>query len=197
MSQLENTIRKAAAIRGIFLGLVLLAFSIASYYVLIYTTQTALQVIITQVVIFSFVIPLIVALIFSFNLRKGVGGYWTFRQAVTGIFIMFVVNYAIQIIGKDLVFAKYIEPDMVQKSEIVMMNTTTESLKKSGKSQSEITQKKAEIQKQLDKEKNTTPIGFIQGYIFTVILLFIPALIFAALLKKNPPEYQAGSNAVH
>ncbi|MBS1533283.1 MAG: DUF4199 domain-containing protein [Bacteroidetes bacterium] len=189
MTPLENTIRKAAAIRGVILGIVLLAFSIASYYVLINTEESALQMVITQT-IFSFVIPLIVALIFSFNLRKSIGGYWTFRQAVTGIFIMFVINYAIQVVGKDVAFAKFVEPGMVQKSEAAMMNATTESLKKSGKSQADIAKKKAEIQKKLDEEKNITTGAMIQGYVFTFILLFIPALIFAALLKRNPPEYQ-------
>ncbi|HZX59728.1 MAG TPA: hypothetical protein VFE54_13420, partial [Mucilaginibacter sp.] len=99
MSQFENTIRRAALIRGVILGVVLLAISIASYYVLINIKAGAVQMIISQVV-FSFVIPLIAALIFSFNLRKNIGGYWTLRQAVTGIFIMVVVNYAIQIVGK-------------------------------------------------------------------------------------------------
>jgi Protein of unknown function (DUF4199) len=189
MTELENTIRKASLIRGIILGVVLLAVSIVSYYVLIDTRESAFQIIITQV-IFSFVVSLIVALFLSFNLRKKIGGYWTLRQAVTGIFIMLVVNYAIQIIGKDLVFAKFVEPDMIQKSEVAMMKATTESLEKSGKSPAEIAQKKAEIQKKLDEDKNITIRGMIQGYVFTIILLFIPALIFAALLKRGPPEYQ-------
>jgi len=194
MSQLENTIRRAALIRGVILGVILLVLSIASYYVLIYTSASALQLIVIQVV-FSFVVPLIVALLFSFDLRKKIGGYWTLRQAVTGIFIMLVVNYAIQIVGKDLLFAKFVEPNMVQNTEAVMMKATTESLKQSGKSPADIAQKKAEIQKKLDEDKNITPGGMIQGYVFTIILLFIPALIFAALLKRDPPEYQVYDDA--
>lgn len=189
MTQLENTIRRVSVIKGLFLGIILLTISIASYYVLVYTKESAVQIIITQV-IFSFIVPLIAALAFSFNLRKKIGGYWTLRQAVTGIFIMFVVNYAIQIAGKDMIFAKFVEPDMVQKSEAIMMNSTAESLKESGKSPADIAQKKAEIQKELDADKNITIRGIIQGYVFTVILLFIAALIFAALLRRNPPGYQ-------
>jgi hypothetical protein len=189
MTPLENTIRRVSAITGIFLGLVLLSISIISYYVLIYATGNAWLIVFSPV-IFSVIIPIGVVLLFCFNLRKRIGGYWVFKQAVTGIFIMFAVSYVIQAVGKDVVFAKFIEPDMVSKTEAAMMNATTVMLKKSGASQAAITQKKAEIQKQLDDQKNTTTGAIIQGYVITLILLFVLALIFAALLRRNPPEYQ-------
>ncbi|HWD87370.1 MAG TPA: DUF4199 domain-containing protein [Mucilaginibacter sp.] len=190
MSQLENTIRRAGAIRGLFLGVILLALSIISYYVLIYNTQNAWLILISPV-IFSVVIPIIIVLIFCFNLRKRIGGYWTFRQAVTGIFIMFAVNYVIQVAGKDVVFAKFIEPDMIPKTEAAMMKGTEVMLKKTGASQAAIAQKKAEIQKKLDEQKDITTRAIIQGYVITLLLLFALALIFAALLKRNRPEYQS------
>src|SRR5579871_5515085 len=103
MSQLENTIRRVSAIKGLLLGAVLLAVSILSYYVLVYYATQNAWLIIFSTVIFSVVIPIIVVLIFCFDLRKSVGGYWTFKQAVTGIFIMLAVNYVIQVMGKDVV----------------------------------------------------------------------------------------------
>lgn len=189
MSQLENTIRRASAIKGILLGFILLAIAILSYYLLVYESDNT-WVIILSPVIFSVVIPIVVVLIFCFNLRKSIGGYWTFKQAVTGIFIMFIVSYVIQVVGKDLIFAKYVEPDMVVKTEATMMTATTTMLKKSGATQAAIDQKKAEIKKQLDDQKNITTGAIIQGYVITLILLFALSLIFAAVLRKNPPEYQ-------
>jgi len=190
MSQFENTIRRVAAVKGLLLGVILLALSIISYYVLVSATDSA-WIILVSPMIFSVVLPIIVVLIFCFNLRKRIGGYWTFKQAVTGIFIMFAVNYAIQVIGKDVIFAKFVEPDMIPKTEAAMMKGTTVMLKKSGASQKAVDQKKAEIQKQLDDQKNITTGAIIQGYVITLILLFALALVFAALLKRNSPEYSA------
>jgi hypothetical protein len=186
MSQLKNTIRRVSAIKGIFLGIVLLVVNILSYYLLISTTGNA-WVIVFSPVIFSVAIPIIAVLIFCFYLRKSIGGYWVYRQAVTGIFIMFVVCYAIQVVGKDVIFAKVVEPDMINKTQTAMLNATNVMLKKSGANQAAIDKKKAEIQKQMDDQKNITVGAIIQGYVITLLFLFLFALIFATLFRKNPP----------
>lgn len=189
MTQLENTIRKASSIRGLILGVVLLIISILSFYVLISDTGSA-GLIVFSPIIFSVFIPIVIVLLFCFNLRKNIGGYWTLRQAVTGIFIMFVISYAIQVIGRDVVFARVVEPNMVAKTQTAMLKATTTMLKKSGANQAAIDQKKADIQQQLAEEKNITVGSIIQGYVITVIFLFVFAVIFGAILKRNPPEYQ-------
>src|ERR1700744_2663418 len=120
MTQLENTIRRASSIRGTVLGLVLLAISILSFYALTSDTGNTWLIVFSPI-IFSVFIPILIVLLFCFNLRKQIGGYWTFRQAVTGIFIMFVISYAIQVIGRDIVFARFVEPDMVSKTQAAMM----------------------------------------------------------------------------
>jgi hypothetical protein len=193
MTQLENTIRRASTIRGLILGVVLLAVSILSFYMLTADTGSAWLIVFSPI-IFSVFIPIVIVLLFCFNLRKNIGGYWTFRQAVTGIFIMFVLSYVIQVIGRDVVFARVIEPDMVSKTQTAMLKATTTMLKKGGADQATIDQKRADIQKQLADEKNITVGSIIQGYIITVIFLFVFAVIFGAILKKNPPEYEAQNN---
>jgi hypothetical protein len=190
MTQLESTIRRASSIRGLILGVVLLAVSILSFYVLTSDTGNNAWLIVFSPIIFSVFIPILIVLVFCFNLRKNIGGYWTFRQAVTGIFIMFVLSYAIQVIGRDVVFSRVIEPDMVIKTQTAMLKATTTMLKKSGANQATIDQKKADIQKQLTEEKNITVGSIIQGYVITLIFLFVFAVIFGAILKKNPPEYE-------
>lgn len=195
MSQLENTIRRIAAIKGIFLGIVLLTVSILSYYLLVYASGNGWLIVFSPL-IFSVIIPIIFVLIFSFNLRKSIGGYWTFKQAATGIFIMFAVCYVIQVVGKDVIFAKFVEPEMVNRTEAAMLNASSVMLKKSGAKQTEIDQKKAEIQKQFNDQQNITIGGIIQGYVIIIILLFALALVFATLLKRNPPEYRVSGDTV-
>src|ERR1700758_4703041 len=124
MTQLENTIRRTSAIRGLILGVVLLAVSILSFYILTSDTGNAWLIVFSPI-IFSVFIPILIVLVFCFNLRKNIGGYWTFRQAVTGIFIMFAISYAIQVIGRDVVFARVVEPDMISKTQASMIRATT------------------------------------------------------------------------
>jgi len=189
MTPLENKIRRASSIRGLILGVVLLTLGILSFYVLTSDTGNAWLIVFSPI-IFSVFIPILIVLVFCFNLRKNIGGYWTFKQAVTGIFIMFAISYVIQVIGRDVVFARVIEPGMVSKTQTAMLRATTTMLKKSGANQATIDQKKADIQKQLADEKNITVASIIQGYVITVIFLFVFAVIFGAILKKNPPERQ-------
>ena len=189
MTQLENTIRRASSIRGLILGVALLAVSILSFYILTSDTGNAWLIVFSPI-IFSVFIPIVIVLLFCFNLRKIIGGYWTFKQAVTGIFIMFILSYAVQVIGRDVVFARVVEPNMVAKTQTAMLKATTTMLKKSGANQATIDQKRADIQTQLSEEKNITVGSIIQGYVITVIFLFVFAVIFGAILKKNPPEYQ-------
>jgi|SRR5581483_7958621 len=190
MTQLENTIRKTAAIKGLILGLILLAMSIIFYYMLISGIMVGTTIIIASL-FFSFIIPIGIALLFGFNLRKSIGGYWTFRQATTGMFIMFAICYVMQVVGKDVVFARLVEPDMVKKTQAAMMDASTVMWKKSGAKQADIDQKKADIQKEFNDQSNITVGGIIQSYVITLIFLFLFALIFAAMLKKNPPEYSS------
>ncbi|HVS94030.1 MAG TPA: DUF4199 domain-containing protein [Mucilaginibacter sp.] len=185
---LNQKIKKRSIISGLVLGVVLLALSIASFYLIISATANVMMIIFSPI-LFSVLLPVVVVLLFCFDLRKRIGGYWTFRQAVSGIFIMFLVSYMIQVLGRDMLFARVIEPDMMSKTQAAMVRATTELAKRTGANQAAVAQKQAEIQKQFEDQKNITMGGILQGYIFTIMFLFIFALAFAALFRRNPPEY--------
>src|SRR5258708_7929647 len=132
--------------------------------------------------IFSIILPIIVVVFFCLDIRKKVGSYWSFKQATTGIFIMFFMAYVVQSIGRDVIFAKLIEPNMVQKTQEAVMNATTAMLEKTGADQTQIDDKKASIQKQFDQQTNVTVGKVIQGVAITIILIFVLALIFGAIV---------------
>jgi uncharacterized protein DUF4199 len=188
MDSFDLNARKSAAKSGLLLGLLLLIVSIASYYLIVSATANTMMIILSPI-IFSILIPVVLVLIFCLNLRKRIGGYWTFRQAVSAIFVMFLVSYAVQVLGRDVVFAKLIEPDMVNKTQVAMLKATNVMWQKSGASQATINQKRADVQKQFEDQKNITVFGIIQSYIISLMFLFVFAVVFAALFRRNPPEY--------
>ena len=115
---------------GLVLGILYLALTILSYYFIISVTQPVLFV--AAPIVFRLVVPVIITLILCFIGRKKIGGLWTFKQATTGIFVMFLVAFVIQFIGKDFVFDRYIAPDSVQKTQIAAINAKTLNLKQRG-----------------------------------------------------------------
>jgi len=185
IEQVDQQLRKNAIIKGLMLGAIVLALSIFSFYFITGLTKT-MSLIVAGPYFFSVIFPIIFIVLFCLNMRKKLGGYWTFRQAVTAIFIMFMVSYAILAIGRDLIFAKFIEPDIVPKTEAVMMNVRYQSLKISGASDKEIKSQEDELRKEIESQKNPGIMPVVQNYMINIIMLFVLAIIFAAILKKEP-----------
>lgn len=190
---LDQNIKKRSAISGLLLGVILLVFSLISYYLITSANASAITIILGPV-LFKAILPIILVIVLCFNLRKKIGGYWTFRQAVSGIFIMFIVSYAIQAAGYDALFVKVIEPDAVNRTQAAVIRATDEIAKKSKANQAAIDQRKDDIQKEFETQQNITFLGVLQNYVFALIFLFIFALAFAALFRRNPPEYMTPVN---
>jgi hypothetical protein len=184
--KLDTRIKKQGFEKGILLGVILLALGIFTFYFITGMTQS-MWLIIFMPVITSIIIPLFIAVLFSLSLKKAIGGFWNLKQAVTGIFIMFLTSHAISTIGRDIIFAKLVEPQMVEKMATAIVNSTTGMLEKSGAEQSQIDEKMAEIEKKFDEQKNPTWGNIIQGVVISIIMVFVLALIFGAIFKKDPP----------
>ncbi len=189
MNEIEKTIKINGIKTGAFLGVCLLVLSIASFYFITAMAKSPVAFVAIPI-IFSFLLPIALVLLFSFSQRKKIGGYWSFKQATTGIFIMFFIAYVIQISGRDLVFGKFIEPDMVTKIEASTITATTMVMQSGKSSQQQIDAKVAELKTDFDNQRNVTIAGIIQGIAVSIIFAFVLALIFGALMKRDPPVYE-------
>ena len=107
-------------------------------------------------------------------------------------FVAFVVNYLLS----NVLFAKVIEPNMVDKTEAVMVNAVTGMMEKSGAEQSAIDTKMEELHKQFQEQKNPTVGKQVQGVLVAIIFAFVFALIFAAIYKKEKPRYLTDGEVV-
>jgi len=188
MDSLEQKIKINAVKSGLLLGVVLLILSIFSYY-FITTISKSPALFVAGPLFFSFLIPVAVVAFFCFNARKKIGGYWTFRQATTGIFIMFFAAYLIQLVGKDIIFDKYVEPDYAQKTQVAAINAKTVIMKQQNYSPQATAKGIADMKKDFEAQKNVTVGNIIQGVAISILFIFLFALIFASLFKKEPPVY--------
>lgn len=181
--ELDKSIKKNAVPVGLILGVIVTVISILSFYVM--TSTTSIILISAAPIVLSVIIPIILAVIYSKQLRTKIGGFWNFRQATSGIFIMLLISFAVQFVVRDMVFAKVIEPDMVSKMETTMVASVTLMLEKSKASQEDIDKQIDKIQKSFDEQKTPTIGKQVQAVAITIIFLFVLALILAAFLKKE------------
>jgi len=186
MNDIEQKIKTNGVKNGLILGLVITALSIASYYLI--TTTTSPLMFVGAPVLFSVFIPIFTVIFLAFKARKDIGGYWTFKQATTGIFVMFLVAFAFNYLGKELIFDKLVEPNNAVKVQAAAVNAKIAILKERHASQELIDKNVAELKK--DFSQASPSIGnAITGIVISILFVFILALLFGALFKKDPPAY--------
>lgn len=128
------------------------------------------------------------AVYFCMDMRKQIGGYWSFKDALGSIFLMFIVQAAI-VYFFTIIFGKYIEPGYVVKMKDIMQNTATTMLEKMGMDQEKIDQAVADMEKKSDAQFNPGFFDMLKSLAFIAFGYFIGALIFAAIFKKEPPVF--------
>lgn len=192
MADLESRIKKQAIPNGLLLGVIILVFNIFSFYFITVICKNPIAIL--GEILLGFVVNIIVGVLFTLNLRKKVGGYWTFRQATSGIFIMFIISYLTLFIGRDLIFGKLVEPNMIEKTQTAMLDARNKVLMRNGVDQAKIDEQDETIHKQLDAEKNMTATGYVKTVFINFIFLFVVSAVVAALFKKEPPLFSHDVN---
>ena len=128
------------------------------------------------------------AVYFCIDMRKQIGGYWSFKEALTNIFIMFFVQ-AVLVYSFTLIFGKFIEPEYVVKMKEITQKSAVAMLEKFGMAQDKIDEAVAKMDKDSEAQFNPGFFGILKGMAFMSIGYFIGALIFAAIFKRERPVF--------
>jgi Na+-transporting methylmalonyl-CoA/oxaloacetate decarboxylase beta subunit len=182
---LEN-LKPEAVKNGIGLGLIALVLGILSAYLLV-GAKSMMAIFLIPIGV-GLIIPLVVAVLFCLDLRKKIGGFWTLRQATSGIFIMFLVTYAISNVG-NVIFNKFIEKDMTERIQNTVVGATSSLMKNQGVDEEQVDKKVAEMNADFERKNQGTIMQTIQGHVIGMIIVFVIALLFGAVLKKELPLY--------
>jgi hypothetical protein len=186
MDNLEQRIKINGIKSGVFLGFILTALSIFSYY-LITAISTSPVIFVAGPIVFAIFLPIFAVVLFCFNNRKKIGGFWSFKQATTGIFIMLLTAYLIQFAGRDIIFNKFVEPESTQKTETAAINAKMVILKQQHADQNLVDKNIVALKKDFDEKSSASVGDTIQGMIFSILFIFLFALIFASLFKRDGP----------
>jgi NADH:ubiquinone oxidoreductase subunit 6 (subunit J) len=177
-------IRKDAFLKGLVLGALLLIIDIASLYLL--ANSQSLMIILLSYLMAYFIIPLTVAIILIKKLREKIGGYWTLRQATSGIFIMFLTGYLFSSAG-SFVFIKYVQPQIPEMAKNNFVNVFSNFMSRVDADQDKIDETVENIEQQFEAMGQATVGSFFGNMVTSIIILFITALILAAIFKRENP----------
>lgn len=178
---LEN-LNKAAINNGVIIGILSTVIGIVVFYVAP-TLFGAMWFAIANMVFL-----LAVYIFFTIDLRKKIGGYWSFRQALKGIFLMaFIAGLILSI--TNYVFYKFVEPEGFTKISGYVEEGTTKTFESMGMDEDQIETAVSEQLKGLKKQFDPTPMEFLQNFGIAILIEFIMSLIFAAIFKKEAPIF--------
>jgi len=183
----DSGVKKKGLVKGLFLGCIVVVVNILSFYYMTGTVESHPLLVLPGSFILTIVIPLITIILFTLNIRKSVGGYWSFRQAVTAIFIMLFTTYIMLTVGRDILFVKMVEPNMVQKIGAVMVESRMLKDKLDGMPQAQITQDLAFEKKNFSVQVDNGQWAIVESIPENILITFVLAVILSAVFKKERP----------
>lgn len=175
--------KKAAFINGLIFGVISIFIFLITYYAFpdLFGNFTF--------GIISFLISIGLAIFFTLDLRKKIGGYWSFKEALSNIFILLITQYLSYTLFV-MAFGKFIEPAYIDHMREVSLNATVEVAERFGGGNQEAIDKMIEeAEKSIEQSLNPTFMQFLQATGITMIMYFVGALIFAAIFKRERPVF--------
>jgi hypothetical protein len=128
-------------------------------------------------------IGLAISVALCLDMRKKVGGYWTFSEALLHIFVMFMIS-AVVVYFFTLLFGRYIDTTYPERMKEMIGSKTEAMLKSLHLDDDKIAEAMAKQEEDMEKQFNPTFSQAIVALGIQLVMFFIGALIFAAIFKK-------------
>lgn len=178
---IEN-LNKAAINNGLILGAISFALTIVIYYV-------APSMLGSMMFGFGMMaVSLVLYIVFTLDLRKKVGGFWSFKDALRGIFLMAFISGIISLLA-NYIFYNFIEPGAYEKISEHVVNGLTATFENQGMNQEQIDSTLEKMQESLKSQYSPTIGDLLKSLGFAIIIQFVMSLIFAAIFKKDHPVF--------
>jgi len=178
---LEN-LNKAASTNGVIIGILSTVIGVVTYYVfpsLLGSMSFGIGTLVVSLLIYVF---------FTLDLRKKIGGFWTFKEALKGIFLMSFIAGLIYSLA-NVVFYKFIEPGAFEKIAGFMESGMSKTFENMGMEQEKIDEAVAKQIEGIKAQYDPTFAQFFKNLGIAVIIQFVMSLIFAAIFKKETPVF--------
>lgn len=178
-------IKKEGIKYGVYLGIISLVVSIVSLYVLGNATNFKVASITTGGI--GFVLMIALSSYFAVLLRRVAGGFWSFSQALKGIFTFLAISVIISSLGSAIFGLVNPEPQQVVFDKTI--NFTIETMESVGADEDLIDKQVADLEKTRDEMRSFSIGQTLKGLGVNLIMFFVLALIYAAVLKREKPAF--------
>jgi hypothetical protein len=184
---MEN-LNKNAINNGVIIAIISIAIQVIMYYAMpslfgSYVTGIGISCVL-----------LVIYVLLTLDMKKKIGGFWTFKEALKGIFLMsFIANVGSSIF--NFIFYKFIEPNAYDKIVGFVTEGLTSTYEKMGLSQDKMDEALSQVEKTLKSQFQPSILDFIKALGIAILIGFIMSLIFAAIFKKNPPMFTPAEEA--
>jgi hypothetical protein len=139
--------------------------------------------------IFTFIVMTALLVILALDIRKKIGGYWSYGEAFKSLIIIAIFTVLISTIYNFVIF-KFVDPGLPAKISSVMLDKTSAMLEKFGTEQSKIDEATKQFQNgQFEATLKPTLINELKSVGFGLIFYAIIDLIIAACVKKKAPLF--------
>jgi hypothetical protein len=177
-------LNSAAITRGLYIAAITFALQIILYYV---SPQILASMSYKMAISF---ISLGIYIYFTIDLRKAIGGFWTFSTALKGLLLMSLVANFVSL-AATAIFYKFIESSAYERMLDLEMAAQTKMLENFGTPQDKIDEALVGVEKQIKAMYDPTFMDLLKSFGIVLITAVILSLIFAAIFKKNPPVFAA------
>ncbi len=179
---MNKELHKFALSNGIIIAIITIAIQLITYYAapnLLGATWYGIMVTFVYIGVYVF---------FAIDLRRKVGGYWSFKDALSGIFIMSLVsNLASSMF--NFVFYRFIEPGAYERVKGYVADGMTATFEKMGMSGDALDEAIEGATESLKSQYMPSIGDFFKNLVIAILVGFVLSLIFAAIFKRNPPMF--------
>lgn len=170
---------------GLILGIAMFILGIALLF-LIQGADSFMVMVIVYPLILLVIFPIIVSVFLCINLRKSIGGYWTFKQALKSIFIVFFVGWLVSF-GLNLIYTKVIDTTSTERMQEHIKERTLVFMKNQNVDEDKLNEESAKMDEQFAKQNEFTAKSVFKNITIGISIIFVFALIFAAIFKRERP----------
>ncbi|WP_028297108.1 DUF4199 domain-containing protein [Olivibacter sitiensis] len=137
--------------------------------------------------IVKIIISLGLAIYFTLQIRKEIGGYWTFGEAFKTVFLLFFIP-AIILYGFRIVFAK-IDPQYENLITETTLNSSTAMMENFITDQDQLDKAIEEMEKGVYVQFHPGFVDVLKFLAQVVVIYLIAAAIWALIFKKEKPIF--------
>ena len=181
---MKPSIYKLSVRNGLIIAGISTVISIVLYIInplLVYTNYVLLGL--------NFAIAIALLVVLGLDIRRNIGGFWSFGQAFLSLMIISVISIFIGIMLNFILF-KFVDPSLPTKVNDALQDKVTQALQKAGLDQDKIDQSTKQFTDGSSLANlQPTFINELKGFGGALVFYAIINLIVAACIKKSSPMF--------